>query len=595
MPKSHRPPKPPRPTSDVWIYLLLALAVFGVYAQVLQFDFVTYDDPDYVTANPHVQAGLTWAGIAWAVRTGFAGNWFPLTWMSHMADVSLFGLDAGRHHFTSVCIHALTTLLLFGLLKRLTGARWRSALVAFLFGLHPLHVESVAWVAERKDVLSGLFWVLTLWAYAGYVARPGAARYGLTLLCFCLGLMAKPMVVTLPVVLLLVDWWPLRRGWRVVEKLPFFVASAAVAVVTVLVHREVGATAGVSLIPPAVRVENALVSYVLYVWQMVWPGKLAVFYPYPQRSLALPAAIAGLVLGAISVFAVRGFRRRPYLAVGWFWYLITLVPVIGLVQVGAQARADRYTYIPMIGLSIAAVWGAAEALERWPRVRAGMGAAVCLVCLLLTWRQAGYWRDSVALYEHAIDVTDENYVARYNLAAILESRGELDGAAEQLRETVRVRPRFAPAHGALGQVLARQGRPKEALAELETAKGLQPDLAAIDIRLGSVLGTLGRQGEAEAAFREGVRRAPEDADAHYNFGITLAQSGNMTEAAREFRETARLRPGDVEARFNLALALERLGQTGDAIAELSEVLRIRPDFPEARQELDDLRRRKDLR
>ena len=576
------------PHSDLWIYLLLAVAVLAVYGQVLHFDFVTYDDPDYVTANPHVQAGLTWAGVAWAFRSSFAGNWFPLTWLSHMLDCTFFGLDSGWHHFTNVWIHALSTLLWFAMLKRLTGASWRSALVAFLFALHPLHVESVAWVAERKDVLSGLFWVLTLWSYTAYTVRPGPVRYGLTLFLFCLGLMAKPMLVTLPVVLLLLDRWPLRRGTKIVEKVPFLAASIAVSVVTVLVHKEVGATASFSLIPAVVRFENSLVSYAAYFLQALWPADLAVFYAYPLGSLVVPAAIAGIALAAVTVLVIRDYVRRPYLAIGWLWYLITLLPVIGLVQVGAQARADRYTYIPMIGLAIALVWGVSEALERWPRIQMALAAAICLACLTLTWLQVQYWRDSISLYQHAIDATSGNYVARFNLASVLEKRGDLAGATAQLRETVRIRPRFALAHAELGQLLARQGHPEKALPELQSAMSLRPDLAGVHIKLGSVLGALGRNDEAAVVFSEGIRLQPENADAHYNFGITLAQQGKLQDAAREFRATVNLRPGDVEARFNLGIALARLGQTDAAIAELSEAVRIKPDFTEARHALQDL-------
>jgi Tfp pilus assembly protein PilF len=574
--------------SDLWIYLLLAAAVLIVYGQVLHFDFVTYDDPDYVTANPHVQAGLTWAGVAWAFRTSFAGNWFPLTWLSHMLDVSLFGLDSGWHHFTNTWIHALSTLLWFALLKRLTGSRWRSALVAFLFAMHPLHVESVAWIAERKDVLSGLFWVLTLWAYAGYTDRPGPLRYALTLVLFCLGLMAKPMLVTLPVTLLLLDRWPLRRGTKILEKIPFFAASLGVSLATLLVHKEVGATASLSQIPPVVRFENSLVSYVAYILQMLWPADLAVFYPYPTGSLLLPAVIAGIALAAVTVWVIRAFPRQPYLTVGWLWYLVTLLPVIGLIQVGAQARADRYTYIPMIGLAIALLWGISDALERWPRIQIAACAVVFLACLALTWQQLQYWRDSIALYRHAIDVTSENYVARFNLAVVLEKRGDRAEAVSQLRETIRIRPRFAPAHSALGQLLAEQGQPEQALPELRTAVSLSPDLPDVQIRLGSVLGTLGRTNEAAAAFSEAIRLQPENADAHYNFGIALAQAGRLPDAAREFRATVALRPADVEARFNLGIALAQLGQRDDAIAQLTEALRIKPDLIQARQALADL-------
>jgi tetratricopeptide (TPR) repeat protein len=405
--------------------------------------------------------------------------------------------------------------------------------------------------------------------------------------------MAKPMLVTLPVVLLLLDRWPLQRGNQILEKLPFFAASIGVSVVTFFVHKEVGATASLSLIPAAVRFENSLVSYVAYFLQMLWPAHLAVFYPYPQGSLVVPAVIAACALGAVTVLVIRDSPRRPYLAIGWLWYLITLLPVIGLIQVGAQARADRYTYIPMIGLAIALVWGVSEALERWPRIQTVLAATLCLACFALTWRQVQYWRDSISLYEHAIEVTAENYVARYNLAAVLETRGELAEAAGQLRETVRIRPRFAPAHAALGQLLAKQGRPEQALPELQTAVILKPDLGDAHVRLGSVLGTLGRTKEAVAAFAEGIRLQPDNADAHYNFGIALAQDGKLQDAAREFRATVKLRPDDAEARFNLGIALDRLGQTGEAITELSEAVRIKPEFTDARQALEDLIRRRD--
>jgi Flp pilus assembly protein TadD len=414
----------------------------------------------------------------------------------------------------------------------------------------------------------------------------------LTLLVFCLGLMAKPMLVTLPVVFFLLDRWPLRRGTKILEKVPFFAASIAVAVVTYLVHREVGATVSLSLIPAVVRCENALVSYAMYVLQTLWPVDLAVFYPFPVGSLVVPAAIAGIALATLTVLAIRAFPRRPYLTIGWLWYLITLLPVIGLIQVGGQSRADRYTYIPMIGLAIALVWGVSEALERWPRVQAALAAALCLACLLACRQQVQYWRDSISLYQHAIEVTSGNYLARFNLAAVLEARGQLDGAVRQLRETVGIRPRFEPAHAELGQVLAKQGQPEAALPELQTAVSLRPDLADVHIRLGSVLGTLGRHDEAAVEFTEGIRLQPDDADAHYNFGITLAQGGKLEDAAREFRATLDLRPADVESRFNLGVTLARLGKADEAIAQFSEVVRIKPELTEAREALEDAKQLK---
>jgi Tfp pilus assembly protein PilF len=586
--KSSPPPKPQGVwRSDFWIYLLLLLAILAVYGQVRSYEFAGYDDPQYVTQNPQVREGLTWGGVAWAFTTFYGANWFPLTWLSHMLDCELFGLDSGWQHLTNVWIHALSTLLLFWVLERMTGARWRSAAVAFLFAIHPLHVESVAWIAERKDVLSTFFWVLTMAAYAVYAAKPGRIRYAITLLAFCLGLMAKPMLVTLPIVLMLLDYWPLKRGLRVLEKLPFFAAAIAAAVVTYVAHEQGGGIASFELVPLAIRFENAVVSYAVYILKMFWPTNLAMFYPYSAGSLVAPAVFAGMVLVGITVLVLLALPRRPYLAVGWLWYVITLVPVIGLVQAGAQSRADRYTYIPMIGLTLALVWGVAEVLEPWPRIRIALAAATGSACLILTWIQVQYWRDDIALYQHAIDVTADNYVAHFNLASALETRGKPAEAVAQLRETVRIRPLFVAAHAELGQLLAKQGEPQEALQELQTAVSLRPGNADAHFRLGSVLGTLGRTDEAIAEFSQVIRLQPDNADAHYNLGIAQAQAGKLQEAAGEFRVTARLRPDDAIARFNLGIALARLGQSDESVAQFSEAVRIKPDFAEARQALED--------
>jgi len=566
----------------VGISALLVIAVFAGYWQTLHFGFVNYDDPDYVSANPHVRAGLSADSVGWAFGHSFAGNWFPLTWLSHMLDFELFGLDGGMHHLTSVLIHALAAVLLFAALRRMTGAQWPSAMVAAMFALHPLHVESVAWIAERKDVLSGFFWMLTLYAYAGYAARPGRMRYAFTLLAFCCGLMAKPMVVTLPLVLMLLDYWPLKRGVRVFEKGPFLVLSAAVCVVTYVVHREVGATATLNIFPLAARVENALVSYAVYIGKMFWPSHLAVFYPYSRQSLLVPAIGAGIGLAGVTTLATR----RAYLLVGWLWYLVTLGPVIGLVQVGAQARADRYTYIPMVGLSIAVVWGAAEILEAWPQARMVLAYAVCGAGLVLTWIQVGYWQDGVSLFRHAVDVTSDNDLARFNLAAALDERGEGAEAARQLEAAVEIEPKFAAARAELGQLLAKQGRLPEALVQLRTAAGLQPADASIHSRLGTVLGEAGNEREAAAEFQEAIRLDPDNVDAHFNLGISLAHEERIAEAAREFQETVRLRPEDAYARFNLGISLAKMGRIGEAVGQLSEAVRIAPGLPGAREALD---------
>jgi len=575
--------------TDLWICLLLAALVLVAYGRVRHFDFVNYDDPDYVSENAHVRAGLTAESMAWAFGASATGNWFPLTWLSHMLDCQLFGLDAGWHHLTNIWIHLASTLLLFIFLRRVTGARWASALAACVFALHPLHVESVAWVAERKDVLSGLFFMLTLCAYAAYTARPGRVRYALLLAAFGCGLMAKSMLVTVPVVLLLLDEWPLKRGIRIAEKLPLLAASAAVSIVTWLVQRQAGATASFDLVPLAARLENAPISYAAYSFKTFWPTDLAVFYPYSRNSLAVPAAFAALGLAIVTVLAIRSYPRRPYILAGWLWYLVTLLPVIGVIQVGAQARADRYTYIPMIGLSVALIWGGAEVLASWPRLRMALAAGVSTACFALTLYQLPYWHDSIALFRHAADVTSDNWVAHFNLATALAERNEEPEAMTQLREVIRLRPRFYTAHSELGQLLAKQNQTEEAFEELWTAVNLNPEDGAAHFRLGSVLGSLGRAAEAAGEFRQAVRLQPENADAHYNLAIALASQGNVGEAVREFSSTVRLRPEDADARLNLGIALATLGRMDEAVSQFSEAVRIRPDFAEARQALEDAR------
>jgi len=576
--------------SDLWIYAALAAAIFACYAAVLHFGFVNYDDPEYIAINPYVRDGISWSGVVWAFTHSFAGNWFPLTWISHMVDCQLFGLDAGGHHFTNLALHTAAALLLFATLRRITGARWRSAFVAALFALHPLHVESVAWVAERKDVLSAFFWMVTLWCYAGYAARPTPARYAWTLAAFALGLMAKPMLVTLPLVLLLLDYWPLARGFRIREKLPLLALSAAVSVVTYGAHQQAKAVISLEKIPLGLRVENTLVSYAVYIGKMFWPSGLAVFYPYPKGSLALPAALAGITLAAITVAAIWARGRRPYLGVGWLWYLVTLAPVIGMVQAGLQARADRYMYIPMIGLSMVLAWGGAELLGAWPRVRIGLAVAVCAACAILTWTQVDYWEDDAKLFQHAIDVTGDNYIARFNLAHDLRERGDIAGAIRQLETAVRIQPDSGFAHDELGQLLGKQGRYEEALAQLREAEVSLPDDGALHYRIGILLASAGQAGQAADELSQAVRLDPGNAGAHRNLGISLALLGRLPEAVAEFRAAVSLKPDDAQMRFNLGMALLDLGKKSEAIQQFEEALRLNPGYSDARAALDAARR-----
>ncbi len=617
----------------VWIYLALFLATFAVYSQVREFHFVDYDDPDYID-TPQVRQGITREGVIWAFTSGEASNWFPVTRLSHMLDFQLFGTQSGWHHLTSVLFHALTVLLLFAFLYRSTGAKWRSALVAFLFALHPLHVESVAWVAERKDVLSAFFWFLTLWTYVRYSERPGIGRYALVLLPFCLGLMAKPMIVTLPFVLLLVDQWPLRRAWTanlIWEKLPFLGLATVSAIVTFLVQKSGGAVELLSIRPMSLRIENALVSYIAYIGQMFWPAKLALLYPYPAHLPEWQAMLAGLILAGISVLVLRCYRNHPYLTIGWLWYLGTLVPVIGLVQVGLQAHADRYTYIPMAGLSIMLAWGAADFLTRWPKAKPALiacVAAACSVATVVTWVQIQYWKDSESLYRHAIDVTDENYVMHYGLGATLsklpgrlpeaiseyrtslrispeyadahfnlgvalsETPGHLTEAIEEYQAAIHIRPNMAQAHNNLGLALSdTPGRLQDAISEFQAALRIKPTHAGAHTNLGAALSKIpGREQEAIAEYEAALRISPDSAEAHNNLGGALAIiPGRQQEAIAHYEAALRIKPDFMEAHYNLAEALARIpGRLPEAITHLEAAARIRPD-PVVRQMLDRLR------
>ncbi len=543
---------------ELLIYLFLLLATLVIYGQVRHYDFVNFDDREVILGNVHVRDGLTLAGLSWAFTSFYAANWFPVTWISHMLDFQLFGLDPGWHHLTNVLIHALSTLLLFAVMKRMTGALWQSAFVAFVFALHPLHVESVAWVSERKDVLSAFFWFLTLWAYLDYVERPKVGRYALVLVAFSLGLMSKQMIVTLPFVLLLLDVWPLRRGLLVLEKVPLFALSIAASVVTYIVQRKSGAVLSLNSIPLPARAENALISYIAYLVNLIWPTGLSAFYPHPIKWPTWEVAGAGLLIVAVSAVVLRALRSRPYLAVGCFWYLGTLVPVIGLVQVGEQSRADRYTYVPLVGISIMLAWGMADVFKRWPRARTALAAcsiAVCSVWVALTWVQIQYWKDSVALFRHALEVTSGNYLAHVNLAMVLAEQRNTNEALEHLYTAIEEKPNYADAH----------------------------------YNLGAVLGLAGRNDEAVAQFSETLRLRPNDPDVHYNLGNALVASGKMNEAAGEFDASVRLNPNFANAQFRLGGVLASLGRLEEAIPHLSEAVRLDPDLQQARQALERAR------
>jgi tetratricopeptide (TPR) repeat protein len=461
--------------------LLLALATLAVYWQVQEHEFVTYDDLEYVVENPHVRHGLSRQGIRWAFTAVHASNWHPLTWLSHMVDCQLYGLNPSGHHFNSLLLHTANTLLLFLLMRNMTGTVWRSFFVAFLFALHPLHVESVAWVAERKDVLSGLFWMLTLWGYADYVRRGRWPRYTLCLLLFLMGLLCKPMLVTLPFVLLLLDFWPLMRRrpgiWLVAEKIPFFLLSFASAVVTYRVQEAGGALK--TQIPLALRAENALTAYAGYLAKAMIPYPLSFFYPHPMNSLS-PFHVwgAAMLLLCVTWAAWRYSTKIPYLGVGWLWYLGTLVPVIGLVQAGAQAMADRYTYIPLIGVFMVLSWGTAHLISIGPRLKRPLillWGCWLPALMILSWHQIGKWKDSITLYTHGIRVNEANYVAQLNLGNALARQSRLEEAVFHYREALRLNPSDSRAHNNLANVLRMQGRGREAILHYREALRIRPD------------------------------------------------------------------------------------------------------------------------
>ncbi len=598
--------------------VLLAGMTLAVFVPVVSFQFINVDDHLYVTGNEHVQRGLTWHNAVWALTTLDAANWQPVTWISHMLDVSLFGLKPGGHHATSLLIHTLNVILLFFWLRSITGALGKSAVVAAIFAVHPLALESVAWIAERKNVLSTLFLLLTLWAYAGYARKPGVLRYLLVALWFSLGLMSKAMLVTLPFALLLLDYWPLRRlgftpmatesskpqaadysqplarapaticFWRCLEKVPLLALAAGSAALTVKAQALDNEIKMVSL--PS-RVANAMVSYGTYLWQMVWPSKLAIFYPFQDRSVFSWAVIGSLVLMcAITGLAVWQVKKRPYFAVGWFWYLGTLVPVIGLVHVGDLAHADRYTYVPLLGVFIAIVWGAAEVGMRFSALRYGMiaGAGLVVVALAVTTtRDISYWHDGISISEHSLAVTGPNCLMERALGEAFYSEGRLDEAVEHLTRSFEIQPTDV-AFFEMGTIKLQQQKLEEAAFYYEKAlqyPGEAVMLAQIHNNLAVLEMQQGALTEAEKHFRESVALDPASARHRIAFGWLLAKQGRYDEAISQYESAVQIAP-DALAYFSLGSALESQHKLPQAADAYRETLALAPSFQEARLRLN---------
>jgi len=573
----------PQRRPERWLAAALVAATLVVYAPVWRHDFVRFDDPEYVTENPWVRRGVTADGVRWAFASAHSANWHPLTWLSHMLDCQLWGLRAGPHHATNVLLHAASSVILLGVLIDMTGAVWRSALVAFLFALHPLHVESVAWVAERKDVLAGLCWILTLAAYVRYARRPGFGTYTAVVASFVMGLLAKPMVVTLPFVLLLLDVWPLRRvadrsALRplVVEKLPLVALAAAASVVTFIVQRGAGAMSSFESHPVSTRAANALVSYAAYLGKTAWPTGLAVFYPYREGVPPWQLGAAATVLALVSLVATRA----PYLLVGWLWYLGTLVPVIGLVKVGEQAMADRFTYLPLVGVFVMVAWGVPEMLRAQDGRRlVAVGAAAVAACAVVSAVQLGYWRDSETLFRRALAVTHDNVLAHTNLGTVLATSGRIDEAIGHYEAALRIRPDDAKTHTNLGMALAAKGDRAAAIAEYRSALAVRPDYAVAHYDLGLALAETGRLDDAIAEYATAIRVDPDYAKAHANLGWALAEQGKLPEAVVQYREALRIDPDLAVTHNNLAVALERLDHGDEALVHYAEAARLVPEEP----------------
>jgi tetratricopeptide (TPR) repeat protein len=596
---------------ELIICMILIIAILGVYWQVQHYEFVNLDDDHYIAENPNIRNGLTKDGLLWALNFNDVSYWHPLTWLSHMLDCQLYGVNPQGHHFNSLLLHIINALLLFLILKRMTGALWRSAAVAALFALHPINVESVAWVTNRKSVLSTFFWLLTIGTYVYYARRPGVLRYLVVFLCFAFGLLAKPMVVTLPFVLLLLDYWPLGRvqfgssaktvdsrdarltqtrferasaSHLILEKVPIFVLSAASIYISFLSSRSLGILVTSDTIPVSLRIQNAMVSYVNYILKMIWPRDLVVFYPYPEAVPLWQFAGATIVVAGLSILAFRTARRVPYLTVGWLWYLGTLLPVIGLVQHGLwPSFADRFAYIPLIGLFISTVWGLASLGVKWRLPKIIPPAAVCMAIALLgigTWAQAKYWKNSITLFDHALDVTTDNHLAHYNMAAAFHEQGDLGEAVLHYSEALRIIPNNAQFHYGLGTVLLKQGRIEQALMHLSEALKLVPRYAEAHVNMGSALVKRGNFEEAISHYRQALEVKPI-AEAHHGLGLVLAGQGSLGKAISHYGQAIKMKPGYAEAHNDLGVALSRQGKFREAIWHFSEALRIKPDYDSA--------------
>jgi tetratricopeptide (TPR) repeat protein len=596
---------------DIWICLFISIATLAVYFQVRHHEFINLDDGLYILNNPQVGAGLTFKSIAWAFRFPGLDYWRPLTWLSHMLDCHIYGLDPGMHHQTSLIIHVVNSMLLFLVFKWMTGTVWQSAFVATLFALHPMNVESVAWVAERKNVLSAFFWLLTMSTYLYYSKRPNLYRYLVICIVFALGLMSKPMLVTLPFVLILLDYWPLCRiepakpggdhrgglspgtsGFRplsimhlVLEKIPLLILSLIGVLLSSVSVQHLDIAVSTDLIPTKLRISNALVSYVKYIFKMIWPHNLSVYYPFPQTIQWWKVAGASLLVLGISVLALRVARSKPYFLVGWFWYAGTLLPAIGLVQAGLwPAIADRFAYIPLVGLFLIIAWGGSDSVARWRYkeiLLTFISAALLAVLMVTTYLQVGYWRNSITIFERALEVTDNNHVAHHKLGDALDSQGNAAEAIRHYSKALQIKPDFLAAHINLGIVLNKMDKPKQAMAHLAKALSLKPDYAEAHNELGVALKKQGRFDEAIKHYLEALRIKPDDEKAHNNLGVALARKGDNDTAIYHFYEALRINSNYPDAYFNLGKIFSFQGKDEASMRYYRTALQHNPNMAQA--------------
>lgn len=643
----------------VLIYFMLAAVTLIAFGQVYQCDFINYDDPLYVTENIHIQDGITSGAIRWAFTTGYGANWHPLTWMSHMLDVQFFGLKAGWHHLTNLLLHLANTLLLFFVFNRMTNAPWQSAFLAALFAVHPLHVQSVAWVAERKDVLSTFFWMLTMGAYVHYVERPRVGRYLVVFAFLALGLIAKPMLVTLPFVFLLLDYWPLKRfeenqphgevhseagkplsadrrkgkaskrvavraavkevkpadhnyQWAFIrplifEKIPFFALAALSSIITFVVQQKGGAVMTLKAVSPGARIANAFVAYIIYIGKTIWPINLAVYYPHPGSRPLWETLGALFLLIALTVTVIRTSKRFPYLAMGWFWFIGTLVPVIGIVQVGGHAVADRYTYIPLIGLFVMAAWGVPELLKEW-RYRKEVvviSSSLVLSCLfIVTWIQLGNWKDDITLYDHTLSTTSRNDIILTNRGNAYFEMGNYGRAIEDFNRAIEISPRDSDAFTNRGEAYGKLGNYKQAIEDLDRAIEINPKSSEAYNNRAKAYGKLENYKQAISDLGRAVELNPELSEAYYNLGVAYYRTGSDRQAIENFDRAIQINPKYANAYNNRGNIHSILGNHRLAIEDFDRAIEINPglaslylsrgncygELGNNRQEIEDLQK-----